>query len=113
MLNACRHTCCMTSRDLTLVVKSVHYTAASKGAVGRKACPAGLGVCQGRGSRACSTRQDGTAQGSLLYKDRIAGFDDPIVEVLEANGALIIGKSNTPEFGAGGNTFNECGPPPC
>jgi len=33
--------------------------------------------------------------------------------VLEVNGALIIGKSNTPEFGAGGNTFNECGPPPC
>ena len=47
-------------------------------------------------------------QGSLLHKDRIADSDDPLVEVLEANGAIIIGKSNTPEFGAGGNTFNEC-----
>ncbi len=47
-------------------------------------------------------------QGSLLHKDRIADSDDPVVEALEANGAVIIGKSNTPEFGAGGNTFNEC-----
>ena len=50
-------------------------------------------------------------QGSLLHKDRIADSDDPLVEVLEANGAIIIGKSNTPEFGAGGNTFNECAAP--
>ncbi|KAK9825914.1 hypothetical protein WJX81_005853 [Elliptochloris bilobata] len=46
-------------------------------------------------------------EGSLLHKDRIAEHSDPLVEVLEANGAIIIGKSNTPEFGAGGNTFNE------
>jgi amidase len=30
-----------------------------------------------------------------------------MVERLEANGAIVIGKSNTPEFGAGGNTVNE------
>ena len=30
-----------------------------------------------------------------------------MVENLEANGAIVIGKSNTPEFGAGANTFNE------
>ena len=29
-----------------------------------------------------------------------------MVERLEARGALVIAKSNTPEFGAGGNTFN-------
>ena len=31
---------------------------------------------------------------------------DLVVETLEANGALVIGKSNTPEFGSGANTFN-------
>jgi hypothetical protein len=98
---------------LTHAVRSVHHAVASKGAVRLKACPPGLGACQWRGSKVSSIHQGGAVQGSLLYKHRIAGFDDPMVEVLEANGALIIGKSNTPEFGAGGNTFNECGPPPC
>ena len=47
-------------------------------------------------------------QGSLLHKDRVAAHSDQLVEVLEANGAIVLGKTNTPEFGAGGNTFNEC-----
>jgi amidase len=32
---------------------------------------------------------------------------DWLVERLEANGAIVMGKSNTPEFGAGGSTFND------
>jgi len=32
---------------------------------------------------------------------------DLLVERLEANGALVIAKSNTPEFGAGAHTFNQ------
>ena len=32
---------------------------------------------------------------------------DILVENLEANGAVVYAKSNTPEFGAGANTFNE------
>ncbi|GFH30960.1 amidase domain-containing protein, partial [Haematococcus lacustris] len=44
-------------------------------------------------------------QGSLLYKDCIAVADDPLVTALKAAGAIIIGKSNTPEFGAGAHTF--------
>ena len=39
--------------------------------------------------------------------DRIASRSDILVERLEANGAIVIAKSNTPEFGAGGNTVNE------
>lgn len=31
---------------------------------------------------------------------------DPLVLRLEENGGLVVGKTNTPEFGAGGNTFN-------
>ncbi|MCB1753312.1 MAG: amidase [Gammaproteobacteria bacterium] len=32
---------------------------------------------------------------------------DPLVERLEARGGIVTGKTNTPEFGAGGNTFND------
>ncbi len=45
--------------------------------------------------------------GSLLYKDRIAETSDLLVQRLERNGAIVYAMSNTPEFGAGANTFNE------
>jgi amidase len=48
-----------------------------------------------------------TTQGSPIYKDTIPAHSDLVVEHLEANGAVIYAKSNTPEFGAGANTFNE------
>jgi amidase len=48
-----------------------------------------------------------TTQGSPIYKDNIPTRSDIVVEHLESNGALIYAKSNTPEFGAGANTFNE------
>jgi amidase len=48
-----------------------------------------------------------TTQGSPIYKDTIPTRSDIVVEHLENNGGLIYAKSNTPEFGAGANTFNE------
>jgi amidase len=45
--------------------------------------------------------------GSRIYADRIAPASDIVVERLEANGAIVIGKTNLPEFAAGGNTFND------
>lgn len=45
--------------------------------------------------------------GSLVHADRVAERSDIVIERLEANGAIVIGKSNTPEFGAGGNTVND------
>lgn len=48
-----------------------------------------------------------TTQGSPIYKDNIPARSDITVEHLEANGGVIYAKSNTPEFGAGANTFNE------
>ncbi len=45
--------------------------------------------------------------GSRIYADRIAPASDVVVQRLEANGAIVIGKSNLPEFAAGGNTFND------
>ncbi|PZA13357.1 amidase [Rhodopseudomonas palustris] len=48
-----------------------------------------------------------TTQGSPIYKDHVPARSDLMVENLEANGAVVYAKSNTPEFGAGANTFNE------
>src|SRR5665213_213506 len=48
-----------------------------------------------------------TTQGSPIYKDNIPARSDLLVEHLESRGGLIYAKSNTPEFGAGANTFNE------
>jgi amidase len=47
-----------------------------------------------------------TTYGSPIYAARVPDRSDVLVERLEANGALVIAKSNTPEFGAGANTFN-------
>jgi amidase len=48
-----------------------------------------------------------TTQGSPIYKDTIPKSSDIVVEHLEANGGVVYAKSNTPEFGAGANTFND------
>ena len=46
-------------------------------------------------------------QGSPIFRDTISARSDLFVEHLEANGGVVYAKSNTPEFGAGANTFNE------
>lgn len=47
-----------------------------------------------------------TTYGSPLYKDEIPTVDALLVERLKNAGAITIGKTNTPEFGAGSQTFN-------
>ena len=42
-----------------------------------------------------------TTHGSPIYRDHVPARSDIMVERLEAAGAVVIGKSNTPEFGAG------------
>src|SRR5207302_1444292 len=53
------------------------------------------------------TRGIRTTFGSLLYKDYIPTEDDIVVERMRRAGAITIGKTNTPEFGAGSQTFNK------
>ena len=53
------------------------------------------------------TRGIRTTFGSPLYKDYIPTEDDLVVERIRRAGAIIIGKTNTPEFGAGSQTFNQ------
>ena len=47
-----------------------------------------------------------TTYGSPLFKDHVPTHDSLLVERLRQAGAVIIGKTNTPEFGAGSQTFN-------
>jgi len=48
-----------------------------------------------------------TTWGSPIYADHVPERSNVMVEILEARGGIVIAKSNTPEFGAGANTFNE------
>lgn len=48
-----------------------------------------------------------TTYGSRIYEDFVPEQDALIVERLHQAGAITIGKTNTPEFGAGSQTFNE------
>jgi amidase len=48
-----------------------------------------------------------TTFGSPIYKDNLPQQDALIVERLRNAGAIAVGKTNTPEFGAGSQTFNE------
>jgi len=48
-----------------------------------------------------------TTFGSLVYQNHVPQEDHVIVERLGAAGAILIGKTNTPEFGAGSQTFNK------
>jgi amidase len=52
------------------------------------------------------TRGLRTTFGSQLYRDFVPASDDLYVQRLRRAGAIVIGKTNTPEFGAGSQTFN-------
>jgi amidase len=48
-----------------------------------------------------------TTFGSPIFKDYVPDFDTLLVERIRNAGAIAIGKTNTPEFGAGSQTFNK------
>jgi amidase len=51
-----------------------------------------------------------TTFGSPIYAHNVPARSDILVERLEAAGGIVIGKSNTPEFGAGANSYNQIFP---
>jgi amidase len=53
------------------------------------------------------TRGIRTTFGSPLYKDNVPTQDDIVVERMRRAGAITLGKTNTPEFGSGSQTFNK------
>jgi amidase len=48
-----------------------------------------------------------TTFGTKSKANNIPAKSDPLVERIEQRGGVVVGKTNTPEFGAGGNTFND------
>ncbi len=48
-----------------------------------------------------------TTYGSPIFANHVPEKSHPLVERIERKGGIVMGKSNTPEFGAGGSTFNE------
>lgn len=48
-----------------------------------------------------------TTYGSPIFANHVPTKSHPLVERIERKGGIVMGKSNTPEFGAGGSTFNE------
>ena len=50
-----------------------------------------------------------TTLGSALFQDRVPELDSIVVERVRAAGAVILGKTNTPEFGLSGTTENKLG----
>ena len=52
-----------------------------------------------------------TTMGSAIFMDRVPDMDSIVVERVKASGAIILGKTNTPEFGQSGTTENKLGEP--
>ena len=48
-----------------------------------------------------------TTYGSPIFANHVPEKSHLLVERIERKGGIVMGKSNTPEFGAGGSTFNE------
>jgi amidase len=48
-----------------------------------------------------------TTFGSRIFKDFVPSWDSPLVRRIKSTGAITLGKTNTPEFGAGSQTYNE------
>src|SRR5580658_2711239 len=48
-----------------------------------------------------------TTYGSPLFRDNVPTQDAEAVRRLKAAGAIVLGKTNSPEFAAGANTFND------
>lgn len=48
-----------------------------------------------------------TTFGSTVFADFVPEESESLVLRIEANGGMVYAKSNTPEFGAGGHTFND------
>lgn len=47
-----------------------------------------------------------TTLGSPIFRDHVPTADSLVVERMKRAGAIVIGKTNTPEFGLGSNTYN-------
>jgi Asp-tRNA(Asn)/Glu-tRNA(Gln) amidotransferase A subunit family amidase len=47
-----------------------------------------------------------TTYGSPRFRDHVPAVDEGVVTTIRGHGGIVLGKTNTPEFGIGGNTVN-------
>lgn len=93
---------------VTLVPERALADAAALDAAAVKGAPAGL--LQGLPVAVkdlVATAGIRTTYGSSIYAGHVPDEDELIVQRLRAAGAIVVGKTNTPEFGAGSHTFND------
>lgn len=93
---------------VTLVPERALADAAALDAAAVKGAPAGL--LQGLPVAVkdlVATAGIRTTYGSPIYAGYVPDEDELIVQRLRAAGAIVVGKTNTPEFGAGSHTFND------
>lgn len=100
-----------TNPDLNAIVTLVAESAMTAAAVAdeRQARHEPLGLLHGlpvAHKDLFDTRGIRTTYGSPLYATQVPAADALIVERLKAAGAISVGKTNTPEWGAGSHTFN-------
>ncbi|MSR02315.1 MAG: amidase [Gemmatimonadetes bacterium] len=100
-----------TNPDLNAIVTLVAESAMTAAALAdeRQARDEPLGLLHGlpvAHKDLFDTRGIRTTYGSPLYATQIPAADALIVERLKAAGAISVGKTNTPEWGAGSHTFN-------
>ncbi len=86
-----------------LALKQAH---AAEQAYGKKETPPLLAGIPTSIKDLTATKGIRTTRGSLRYKDWVPDFDPPIVERLYAAGIVLLGKTNTPEFGWKGDSGN-------
>ena len=81
-----------------------HMAGAGREAEGEPGWLAGLPVAIKDLADVTSVR---TTYGSPIFRDHVPKTSHPVVERIERKGGIVAAKSNTPEFGSGGSTFNE------
>ncbi len=107
---------CITRIDtinptLNSVVTKCYDRAREEAAIAQKRVMSGepLGILHGLpfGAKDLeATGQVRTTMGSKLYEKNVPAEDQSSIAGIRAHGGILIGKTNTPEFGAGANTRN-------
>jgi amidase len=93
---------------VTLAEESARADArAVEAAIGRGETPGPLAGLPVLIKDTAPTRGIRTTFGSPLFADNVPDEDAEVVARLRAAGAIVLGKTNTPEFAAGANTVNE------
>ncbi len=86
--------------------RALKQARAAEGAYRQSGSPAPLAGIPGSLKDLTATNGIRTTRGSLLYKDWVPDYDAPIAERLYAAGMVMLGKTNTPEWGWKGDSGN-------